>query len=276
MQDARFVLPQVIPRSRRFSKSSLPFSANSFWKALLEQFDLSVLFELEPFQSLVRQTVSLDELRNSILGLKIIATNFDTGKAAIFTADDVAGPVGHAGILASAAIPGFFGQVEINGEFYVDGGVVMNTPLLPAVHGADVLYAVYMDPDVTKIPIENLRSTLGVFDRLLVTNFAFGLNQEIQMIEDFNRSLVLVDELDGRTEMGFQPLARTASVLKSQLGRIDGFRSTTIHRFHPADDLGGPLGFLDFSFEHIDQLIQRGYRDAVEHDCTASGCVLPQ
>jgi hypothetical protein len=40
--------------------------------------------------------------------------------------------------------------------------------------------------------------------------------------------------------------------------------------------LGGPLGFLDFSFEHIDQLIQRGYRDAVEHDCTASGCVLPQ
>ena len=42
----------------------------------------------------------------------------------------------------------------------------------------------------------------------------------------------------------------------------------------PRDDLGGGiLGWLDFSRERVQRLIDRGFRDAVAHDCDRSGCV---
>jgi NTE family protein len=44
-------------------------------------------------------------------------------------------------VLASAAVPGFFPPVEIDGEHYIDGGVVNSIPISPAVEaGARVVY----------------------------------------------------------------------------------------------------------------------------------------
>src|SRR5262249_20803864 len=54
-------------------------------------------------------------------------------------------------------------------------------------------------------------------------------------------------------------------------------REVTVHRYHPRDDLGGALGFLNFDRERIRHLIERGFADAVTHDCRmgkVDGCVL--
>jgi hypothetical protein len=50
----------------------------------------------------------------------------------------------------------------------------------------------------------------------------------------------------------------------------------TIHRYFPKKPLGGVLGLLNFSRESIEGMIERGYTDACEHDCTANGCVIPK
>jgi hypothetical protein len=67
------------------------------------------------------------------------------------------------------------------------------------------------------------------------------------------------------------------------LGFLDGllsgqsgpFKNLTIHRYHPRDDVSGVLGLLDFNRNRIARLMDRGYKDAVEHDCRASQCVMP-
>jgi NTE family protein len=49
-------------------------------------------------------------------------------------------------LMASAAIPGFFPPRKVGENTYVDGGLVMNTPLRPAIDdGADEIHIVYLD-----------------------------------------------------------------------------------------------------------------------------------
>jgi len=271
VDDGDFFLRQLPARVRRFADAARSRTPDAFTRAVLEQSDVSSLFDLEPFHQLLRRVIPPDDVRESGLGLKLVATNFDRGEVKVFTGDDVAGPVGHLAILGSAAVPGFFPPVEIDGEIYVDGGALMNSPLQPAVRGSEILHVVYMDPNVDRIPIENLSSTLGVMDRLLVTSFAFSMNQDIEMVQDFNRSLDLVDA----AEPGGGSFGRAVETVRRQLGELPDFRRTVIHRYHPVEDLGGALGFLDLTYDQVSNLIDRGYRDTATHDCDASGCVIP-
>jgi hypothetical protein len=235
------------------------------------------MLDLSPFHDLLRRTVPLDSLRAAGLALKAVASNFDTGKVSVFTEKDIVDRVGHAAILASAAIPGFFPPVVADGAVHVDGGALMNTPLVPAARGSDVVHVVYLDPSVASIRLENLQSTLGVIDRMFLMTFAFSMNQDIELIKAFNQSLALADALDPAA--GSDPQIRALDTAESAIAqwiRVNGeFGPTTIHRYHPTDDLGGALGFLDFSRHQVQELIDRGYSDAVGHDCVASGCLLP-
>lgn len=51
-----------------------------------------------------------------------------------------------------------------------------------------------------------------------------------------------------------------------RLGRLADpfarYRPLTIHRYHPADELGGALGILDLARGRIEELIRRGEQDA--------------
>ena len=52
-------------------------------------------------------------------------------------------------------------------------------------------------------------------------------------------------------------------------------RQVALHLYHPREDLGGTLGMLNFDRRHVMDLIEKGYSDAVAHDCIANDCVLP-
>ena len=62
------------------------------------------------------------------LPLAIVATDFNSGKPAVFRSGDLT-----PALLASTAIPGVFPSVDIEGRQHMDGGVVDNTPLDVAV-----------------------------------------------------------------------------------------------------------------------------------------------
>jgi hypothetical protein len=135
-----------------------------------------------------------------------------------------------------------------------------------------------MDPDIDRIPIETLQTTIGVMDRLLVTSFAFSMNQEIEAINAFNDSLALVRSAAHdlyASDPRFQPLLRLAGAASQQVRGSEAFTASTIHRYHPKYDLGGALGFLNVDYNHVVDLIQRGYQDAVNHSCEESGCAIP-
>ena len=59
---------------------------------------------------------------------------------------------------------------------FVDGGVLMNTPLSPAIHsGARVLHVIYLDPDIKCLPLSDLQTTLGTLQRIMTIARAASL-----------------------------------------------------------------------------------------------------
>jgi predicted acylesterase/phospholipase RssA len=184
-------------------------------------------------------------------------------------------------IKASSAIPGIFPPVAIGAEPHVDGGVLMNTPLkLATDEGADVLHVVYMDPSVRSIPFGDLESTLGAIYRQQAIAWAKTVNDDIEDARVINRSIEIFNLVEQGKDLGDRPAQDLAKSIAKVLTRIKKFlryRPLTIHRYHPRDDLsGGPAGLLNLDRPHVEELIERGFADAVLHDCTAAGCILPR
>jgi predicted acylesterase/phospholipase RssA len=277
IRDSGFFLRGIVRSAVRFSQVALPFGPDSLIRAVLEQLDVSSLFDLSPFRDLLLRTAPLDSLRASGLKLKAVASNMSTGQPSIFTEKDIVDRVGHAAIMASSAVPGFFPPVDVGGDVCIDGGALMNTPVVPASEGSDTLHVVYLDPAVTSISIQSLQSTLGVIDRMLTMFFSFSMNEDIAILGDYNRSLGLAASLGAGalSDPQIGAISRAALAVAQQAETTRAFIPTTIHRYHPTDDLGGALGFLDVSYDTVKQLIDRGYQDTVGHDCVKSGCVLP-
>jgi NTE family protein len=75
-------------------------------------------------------------IEDSLIPLGIVTTDLETGAERVFTSGPLTEPV-----LASAAMPGVYPPVEIEGRMYTDGGVANNVPIAPAVEmGATTLY----------------------------------------------------------------------------------------------------------------------------------------
>lgn len=87
-------------------------------------------------RSLLERHLSFDVLEDSVVPFRVIATDLLTGR-------DVCLDSGSAvdAVMASAAIPGVFAPVTIDGRILIDGGVVNNTPISHAVAmGADQIW----------------------------------------------------------------------------------------------------------------------------------------
>jgi len=280
--DAAFLAQDWLNRGLQFLKSREPVERRT-----LELMDISTLISNEPETRLLAATIDAANLLRSPKVLKMAATNWDSGELTVFTNHSGTDPgevlmpeaLVPQAILASTAIPGVFPSVEIDGAHYVDGGVVMNTPLTPAVRaGAETLHLIYLDPNVANIPLGALQSTLDVMSRLLTIQFASKMNSDIAAARRINQGLTALEKFRQH-----EPPGSESPDMTGVLGFLDGllsgqsgpFKNLTIHRYHPRDDVSGVLGLLDFNRNRIARLMDRGYKDAVEHDCRASQCVMP-
>ena len=88
----------------------------------------SHLFNNEFLQGLIADHAPADDFAATQVPLFITATNLTSGHKHVFSE----GAVSQA-VLASTAIPGLFPPVEIDGEAYLDGGVLANLDLETAV-----------------------------------------------------------------------------------------------------------------------------------------------
>jgi len=260
-------------------------SRGSFAVRLAGLIDFSLLISNEPSVRLVRSVIKPRAISASPVKLRLAATNWDTGVIRVFENRDMTDAYAEKIVLSSAATPAMFPPVVIDGDTYVDGGLLMNTPLLPAIRALravhneaskdepdkpDTLHLIYLDPDVKSIPVSSLHSTLDTLARMFVVQFAAKMNEDIRRAAMVNRGVAQMEA----------PLNdQNASAKKQrdsfkQVAGVSGLRPMVIHRYHPHDDVGsGILGYLGYSRERIAQLIERGYRDGKEHDCERSQCV---
>jgi len=256
-------------------------SAGSLENRLLQLIDVNALVSSDPLRALLREVISLEGIRRSERKLRIVATNWETGTVRTFENSEMTGEQGIAIIEGSAAIPGIFDPSYIQGQPYVDGGVLTNTPLNCAIDaGATTLHVIYIDPDVENIPLQRLESTVNVFDRLLLITWAAKTNEDIDTARWINDGLDVVERAGrGGGDLSNEDLrafVRVAGRIEEKMRAGVPYKKLTIHRYHPHDDLGGgALGLLNFSRGRMTALIERGFRDALEHDCAVSHCVLP-
>ncbi|HEY4927700.1 MAG TPA: patatin-like phospholipase family protein [Acidimicrobiales bacterium] len=104
-----------------------------------------------------------DLLEEAEIPVEVVATSLTDGGERWFTF----GPATDA-ILASAAMPAIFPPVEIDGEKYIDGGVVNNVPIQRAIDaGATRIVVLLCSPPVVT-PTPSRRPVEGMVNALLI------------------------------------------------------------------------------------------------------------
>ncbi len=213
-----------------------------------ELFDLSTFVDAQPSEALVREVVVPAHVRKAGVQLRVSATHWQSGALRVFENADFTDDLGASIVRASGAIPGIFPSVTIGKDAYVDGCVVLNTPLQPAIDAkADELHVIFLDPSPGAIPLRPVSSMMDAVGRMFVASFAATMRRDLAVAAKMN-----VDVLAGKKP---------------------GHRLISIHLYHPFEDMGGALGMLDFHRDRLDRLIDHGYADAVSHDCQKSGCI---
>jgi predicted acylesterase/phospholipase RssA len=247
------------------------FSPVEIERRLIQLLDVSAFITRDSTWPALRQTMNFDRLRDSAISLSISATRWRTGEVRVFNNADMTSHMGSEIVLASSAIPGLFPPVDVEGEPYVDGGLVMNTPLKPAIDsGAEILHVVYVDPDPTAVPIRGLRNTVDTFSRALVVGFSASLVHDLSIARRINSGL---SSGSGASSLDHR---KGDTLIRGNSDNDDVYRPLTVHLYHPRDGWDGLMGMLDFDRVRIEDLIERGYLDASDHDCADSGCLLPQ
>ena len=271
-QDGTVLARNAITRSINFVMSS-----GGVEQKALELVDLSALISTEPFVEMVHQRVRLDEIRRSGSKLRIAATNWRTGAVRVFDKAEMTDAIGHQILIASSALPGVFPLVDIEGDPYVDGSVVMNTPLKPAIRaGADTLHIICMDPDMSRVPLSRAPCTAAVFSRSIEIGFRSAITQDVQMAIAVNHGIAVLN--------GSKPWPHEVSTSNRHFLREAGKqildpnkdrapRPLTMHLYYPSGGLN--VGWLTFERDSIVRLIRRGREDGIHHDCAANHCVFP-
>jgi NTE family protein len=92
----------------------------------------------QQLRRLIRRWVPISRIEEATTPFAVVATDALTGEDVVLTAGDVVDS-----LAASAAIPGLFPPVRIDGRWLVDGGLSANHPVLQAqTLGADEVYVI--------------------------------------------------------------------------------------------------------------------------------------
>jgi NTE family protein len=139
-------------------------------------FDLNPL-DLNPLRAILAESIDFNRLSRSSIKLFITATSVRTGRGRIFRNAEISADV----LLASACLPTMFQPIEIDGEYYWDGGYAGNPTITPLVRESDAqdTILVQINPrERTEIP----RTAHDVLNRVNEISFNSPLMKELRMI----------------------------------------------------------------------------------------------
>ncbi|TMH34184.1 MAG: patatin-like phospholipase family protein, partial [Betaproteobacteria bacterium] len=104
------------------------------------------VYDVDPLRQTLGRLIDFDRVRRREVRLSVGAVNVRTGNPIYF--DNAQTRIGPEHVLASGALPPAFAPVEIDGEWYWDGGIVSNTPLWYAVDHAPAVNVLIIQVDL--------------------------------------------------------------------------------------------------------------------------------
>ncbi len=229
----------------------------SWWEAI----DIdSFLLDTSPLADLIEKHVDLAALRKNDKDFSIALTQLKPVEGyplRIVKKHEIT----HRHILASCSLPFIFPQVTIGGRVYCDGGVVMNSPLKPAVDaGADEIYVI----DLTPPPPSYREATLPLAYQIMSAQCSSMLQRDIDLAHDLNGHYLAAHAegklVDGKAEV------KTVDTRPGRSGSIitRHYRYLRIFVIRPSTDLEGIGGFLRFEPASADTWIEAGERETRE------------
>jgi predicted acylesterase/phospholipase RssA len=254
---------------------------------IIELFDISLLIDFSPLKQLVREVIDPEKIWRSRKKLRITAANWKEGKPKLFTNADLGGKESHQAVVAALMIPGINTPELVDVEQFVDGAVLTDRPLKPAIDARDktsdrglVLHVVYLDPEHAQTPLPEIRSTFAMIYHLYVLAFSRSVNADIERARNINRSLQALELLQEEDPeplassamggRGSEPLKLWKRLNKDTADSVE----LEIHRYRSPEHLGGIRGLFQVDQTRVHDLVDRGYKDAQNHDCKQSHCVL--
>ena len=150
----------------------------SFIAKIFSPYDMDP-FNIQPnhLKELLLSLINFDELRKSKVKLFVSATNVKTCKPKVFGPDELTINA----LLASSALPVIFKAVEIDGEFYWDGGYLGNPPIDPLIDGTDSddILTLKINPTFIK---KEPKSSKEIHDRIGQISLSTSLMAEMRML----------------------------------------------------------------------------------------------
>ncbi len=130
------------------------------------------------------RATTFEELK---IPLFIAATNINTAEVRYFSSGKILDKV-----LASAAIPVLFEPIEIDGDLYVDGGVLDNFPVSPIVKNCRRLVGISLNPIHSQ---DNINNLFKIAERTFHLSVSSNISSKIEFCD-------LVFEPEGLGEYG--------------------------------------------------------------------------
>ncbi|MDX1683800.1 MAG: patatin-like phospholipase family protein [Saprospiraceae bacterium] len=159
----------VLYANRHSPKEILKISTNG---SLLKMFNLRSwsggLLTLGYLEKILAENLNCKSIEDLDVPVIVTATNMLTGKVELFDSGDIVHIV-----KASSSIPIMFSPVSMNGQLYIDGGIVLNLPASPIRKHCDVLIGSNLVPDleIDREDVSNLLKQAGrTFDLVVFNN----------------------------------------------------------------------------------------------------------
>jgi NTE family protein len=99
------------------------------------------LVQMSGFERTLKEMLKTKKIEDLGIPMKIFAVNINTADYTCFEKGDIVSVV-----KASSSIPIVFPPVEIDGDWYLDGGIINNFPLDPLVDDCETLIGVNVNP----------------------------------------------------------------------------------------------------------------------------------
>jgi NTE family protein len=221
------------------------FNALEMAARVLSPYDINP-WGANPLRAILTDCIDFDRLARAGIKLFVNATNVRTGRGRLFRNADVTPEV----LMASACLPSMFQAVEIEGEFYWDGGFSGNPSIVPLVRECASRDTIIVQINPIQRP-EPPRSAREIQDRLNEIAFNSVLIKELRAAAMI-RKVADPGTGEGRT-LAEMRLHRIASDIMLDLGysskllaewgfftmlRDEGHKAAEAFLAAHADDLG--------------------------------------
>jgi NTE family protein len=145
----------------------------------------TAILRAEPLRDTLARLIPVQRFAELTHPLTVTAADMDTGELVLFGADGEDAPLIDA-LYASCALPLFYPPAEIDGELYVDGGVMDPLPVERAAErGADLILAI----DVGAGPVKDSKDT--------VSKGMVAVHHRVFDIMAYSRKRALLDSWSG-------------------------------------------------------------------------------